>query len=608
MARILVADGDIDNRQAYVAILEKLGHEVIECNNGTSAIEEFDRGNFGLLLIDVKLDGLDGLEVCRRIRQTPSGLQLPIIMLSSAVAEPDIIACFNCGANDYISKPINPTILTVKLKNFLQLSSLHSSEYDMVKNHVIFLNRYEITKILGYGAHSVVFLAFDQATSTKVAVKLLNRNVVEQPLIRAYLDRVGKLKEIDSSRLLRIYDFGEHNGQIYLIMEYAPEGNLKKRITIRQMNEKEAIDLAIQIVEALIDLQKHHLCHLDIKPENILLHNNLYTLTDFGMTTPRQTSTMPLHKEIWSTAAYSAPENFEEIDGIDSKSDIYSLGVTLFEAITGDNPFMSDKPAVTMFRQVNLEAPSLDNLIRGVSHEFSSLIGDMLNKKQEERPSLDNLYRSLLEIRSAYENNEGKSLTFPTQEPLMDDNQTRLFLEMTRRTRHEAMKKIQREQDRRNKVYHNYVDRMAGNFFSFIMNRGTHTTLPIAAMCRYAIFVLGIAVFFNFIGYYCYGAFQQQDAGEKSHCKINTMCTRCDHIATKSIKTIRGDHCSKCGAPTGFLVLCKSCKKKYPWIPPETGKGVSYEKSLARLKEVQTCKYCSSTDISYVAPDKGGVR
>lgn len=170
-----------------------------------------------------------------------------------------------------------------------------------------------------------------------------------------------------------------------------------------KLPEKEVIKLGLDISKALVSLQQHGILHLDIKPENILNSNGTYKLTDFGIHQRQDTATIAINAEIWSTASFTSPETFIDQNKIGVKSDIYSLGVTLYLALTEDNPFMAAKANVSMFRQVNLQPSSLLDLEDKYSVELSVLLDMMLSKDPDQRPSPEELESTFSFISRCFE-------------------------------------------------------------------------------------------------------------------------------------------------------------------------------------------------------------
>ena len=592
MSRIIAADDDFALRHLYTTMLEQLGHEAVICADGQEAVTAFQQRPADLLILDVNMPVLDGLGACQEIRRLPEGVRVPIIIVSSNDSEEDIGAGFNAGANDYMLKPVRESILIAKLKNFLKTASLHRHEFDLVKNHIAFLDRYRIEKVLGYGAHSVVFLAEDLTDKKKTAVKLLNQNVSNGPTLQAMIEKVSRLQTMSSPHLLKIIDYGQCNDQIYLILEYASEGDLKKRLTISHFREAEAVKLARDIIAALRQLEVAGLCHLDIKPENILLSQaEGYKLADFGLVTARETATMPLHGELWSTISYAAPESFTEAVAGNIRSDIYSLGITLYEAVTGDNPFLSEKPSVTMFRQLNLTPSPLAGLSNRFSFEFSDLISAMLCKRAENRPSLENLESSFAYLDQCYSESEKPEQLGFAEEALPEEI-------VQTQTRHRSVRgKSHTSGDRPT-----FLDQLGEKAFTALghghggkkENHNWVPTLALAILC---------VVLFNFFGQMAFSAFSSNPATTEADLPVITVrCFSCGNTETVSAGDPDRIKCSKCGLKVGYAMKCTKCRYEFPWMPPAGSTDTDPAQMDAMVAKSRQCPSCQSSATTYLAP------
>ncbi|OGV39141.1 MAG: hypothetical protein A2020_13695 [Lentisphaerae bacterium GWF2_45_14] len=426
--RIIVADDSKLAMTFYEHILDYLGCEAVLCCNGREALDEFNKEPADLVILDIEMPVMSGLDACREIRKTPRGFTVPIVMVSSHEGEDEIVSGLNAGANDYMVKPVREAHLIAKLKTFLRVSSLHKKDIDMVRSSHLFAGRYRMEKLIGYGAHSVVFKAFDiQEEEKPVAVKILNERVFSEDIAHLFAETAGKIKEISCDNILSIYDFGQFGEQLYLVLEFAAHGDLAFILKKGTLSEYDAVKIMLDMVKALKELSLINILHLDIKPENILYDGKNYKLGDFGFTpSPDGGATIPVKKEIWGSAAYMAPEVITGEDSLSIKADIYSLGLTVFEALTGDNPFYSEKAAVSIFRQLNVLPPGLRAFGKNFSPALSDIIELMLSKNTAERPDLQEL-----------------ELTLPQLLELMEQKKSREDLDKARKEAEKNVKLLQ---------------------------------------------------------------------------------------------------------------------------------------------------------------------
>ncbi len=401
MARIIIAD-DSKGVVLYLSeIVKKLGHEPIQCSNGKEAVVSFIEQRADLLILDNMMPSMSGLDVCRSIRKMPDGVHIPIIIVSGYISEENIMEGLNAGASDYLAKPIAETHLVAKIKTYLRTHSLCGNDFDIVRRQGLILKRYQIKRFLGYGPHSVVFLAEDQAMENRlVAVKLLHENEIVKEISKTFIDTARQFTKLESGDILKIYDYGDFSGRPFLVQEFAPDGDLAGILKRRPLNQAEAIRLAIEISRALKYLHAANILHLDVKPENIMIFKDRQKLGDFGVSSiARKVGYVPVEQNIWGSLLYSPPEVIDRAKEISGKSDIYSLGVVLYEALTGGNPFESEMFGITMSRQVSFNPPPIIEHHAGFSKGFSDLIQKMMHKKSEKRPYAVEVEKSLLLIK-----------------------------------------------------------------------------------------------------------------------------------------------------------------------------------------------------------------
>jgi len=406
MARIIVADDNLLIRKIYENTLQYMGHEYILCENGQIAYDEFCKDKTDLVILDMEMPIMNGLETCEKIRQLPEGISVPIIIVSAHEGEEDITRGLNAGANDYLIKPIKEAHLIAKLKSYLNVSALKDGDIHLVKKKVQLAGRYEFRRILGYGSNAVVFLAHDlQEGNVPVAIKLLKEDSEKESIVNAFFTTAEKVQRLNHPNILKIYHYGQFQQRLYVVLEYSPYGDLATMIKPAPFSESLLLKVALDIANGLSELSKNQLLHLDIKPENILIKDNQFKLADFGMVTERESATMPMNAGLWATMAYISPEYLTGDADLSIKSDIYSLGVTLYYAATGSNPFTSDKASVAMYNQLNLIPPAISDCVEDFSIPLSDLIQGMLNKNPEERPGIDELLSSLNELMPVAEYN-----------------------------------------------------------------------------------------------------------------------------------------------------------------------------------------------------------
>lgn len=412
MSRILIADDDKITHKIYKKIIEPLGHEVFSFYNGRDAVKFVEKEPVDLIMLDNVMPIMNGHEACSLIRELPNGMSIPIIIISADDTQDSIFSFLNAGANDYLLKPIKEPVLIAKLKNYLKTSSLNRNELIMLKDKEIVDGQYQVKKIIGYGKRSVVFLAEDISNSTKVALKIYNKAIINDFIIKRIKHIVENRKHKKLDNTLQIYRAGEYNDTCYVAMELAENGRDLAGILAQKgrLDEDEIINIAFDISKALCSFEKEGLLHLNIKPSNIIKHGGTYKLCDFGIIS-NEPGCLTFSFDDWCTPAYASPEFINKPSTVDIKSDIYSLGLILYEAFIGDNFYDDDKASTVMFRQTFIRPTPLIDINVFASVEISVLLNIMLEKQPGRRPGIAKLHDVLHFIGQTAESTV-KSLTY----------------------------------------------------------------------------------------------------------------------------------------------------------------------------------------------------
>ena len=415
MPKIIVADDSRAQLAIYKCMIEEMGHKVFCCKDGREALDKFAEFGADLLILDVNMPELDGIQACRELRKNPLGISVPVIIVSSNDKEDDISSGLASGANDYLAKPIKNAELKAKIGAHLSGSMIGAlADADVLEKYQTKIaGRYTIVSRLGSGSHSSVYLALDEKeSSAKVALKLFNNEVSRnKDLLDAIIVRLKEFSALKDEHIIRIFDYGVFQNRPYCVMEHADGGDLREYSKKTPLTESEAVSVALDMIKALQCLEKNKMRHLDIKPENIMMHGMRFKLADFGIIIERATSTLPVNAEFWSSAAYMPPEILSGGSGASVKSDIYSLGVTLYQLISGKNPFVLETPSASMYKQMNETPPHLNSEFKSISRIFSDAVARMLDKNPEARPTLNDLEYAFLHVARKTESPVVKSVS-----------------------------------------------------------------------------------------------------------------------------------------------------------------------------------------------------
>ena len=262
-------------------------------------------------------------------------------------------------------------------------------------------NRYVIEELLGQGGMSAVYRAMDPNLKRVVAIKIIHPHLSSDPdFVQRFEEEASGVAQLRHPRIIQVYDFNQDDGVYYMVLEFVPGENLQdhlKRLTDdeRKLPISKAIEYMIDVCEAVDYAHRRGMIHRDIKPANIMLSLlGEAILMDFGIAkivgSQRHTAT----GAVVGTAMYMSPEQIKG-ERPDQRTDIYSLGVTLFEMASGRPPFKADSAMTLMMMHINDPVPDPKKLNPDVPDDLAAVIHKALAKNPDER------YQSAAEMASA---------------------------------------------------------------------------------------------------------------------------------------------------------------------------------------------------------------
>jgi len=246
---------------------------------------------------------------------------------------------------------------------------------------------YLIEKELGQGGMGTVYLAKDTGLNRNVALKILRADLSHDPeFARKFLEEVEVTASLAHPNIIRVFTLGEHEGRLYLVMEHLDEPTLEQRMEQQgKIPERQVLEIGLGIASALqFAHEETGLIHRDIKPGNILFgRGDIPKLADFGLAAGAR-SALGQQDEIWGTPYYVSPERLMR-EPEDIRSDIYSLGATLYHAMAGRPPFEAETAEEVARRHLSDRSPPLRSFCAEAQEQTVLTLDKCLAKKLESR-------------------------------------------------------------------------------------------------------------------------------------------------------------------------------------------------------------------------------
>ena len=318
--------------------------------------------------------------------------------------------------------------------------------------------RYEVLKRVGSGGMADVYMAKDHKLNRNVAVKVLKSEYVEdEKFLKKFETEAQAVARLSHPNIVNIYDVGMEDGINYIVMELAEGITLKEYIRKKgYLSPKETVEISTQIASAISHAHKNHIIHRDIKPQNILVSDTgIIKVTDFGIAKATSSNTVTSTATAMGSVHYISPEQAKG-RFCDEKSDIYSLGITMYEMVTGHVPFDHENGVTIALMHLQNEITPPSQIRDGIPDSLEKIILKCTMKKPEERyQTADDL---IADLRLVFEDASGGYVGVV---PAIDDSPTIMIdqNELTQRINTPKKdQKIQQEEPLKDEEQNAYLD------------------------------------------------------------------------------------------------------------------------------------------------------
>lgn len=274
------------------------------------------------------------------------------------------------------------------------------------------IGRYIIKAELGRGGMATVYHAHDPLFEREVALKVLPREMLHDPQFRSRFEREIKMvASLEHPSIVPVYDVGDEDGQPYFVMRFMTGGSLSDLIKQGQFSIKDTAIIISKIAQGLAYAHRKGIIHRDLKPDNVLFDENGEPfISDFGIAKLAESGSNLTGSGVIGTPAYMSPEQAQGTQ-VDGRSDVYGLGVIIYQMLTGQQPYSADTPMGVVLKHITEPVPEILKLIPDMPAEVDDLIKTALAKDKNKR------YENTIELAKALNKiglgDEG-NLTFST--------------------------------------------------------------------------------------------------------------------------------------------------------------------------------------------------
>lgn len=237
-------------------------------------------------------------------------------------------------------------------------------------------DRYQIIKAIGEGGMANVYLAYDTILDRNVAVKVLRGDLAgDEKFVRRFQREALSASSLTHPNIVEVYDVGEDNGQFYIVMEYVEGRQLKNLIKKRgKLTLSEVVDIMLQITDGMSVAHDSYIIHRDIKPQNIMiLENGLVKIMDFGIAMAMNATQLTQTNSVMGSVHYLPPEQANG-KGATLQSDIYSMGIVMYELLTGSLPYRGDNAVEIALKHLKESIPSIREKLPNVPQSIENII------------------------------------------------------------------------------------------------------------------------------------------------------------------------------------------------------------------------------------------
>ncbi len=356
--KVLIAEDNAVARKVLEKQVTGWGYEPIVVEDGEKAWQALQPDDAPrLAILDWLMPGMDGIEICRRIKEDNERPFTYVIMLSGQDSDEDIVAGLDAGADDYLTKPAVPNVLRSRLLAAGRIvQAVPPKEWTTPR-----VSGYDVKRLLGKGAFATVWEATEESTGRTVALKIIRADLATHEVLGRFEREIKLMRKLHHANIADVYESNSGSSQCYYAMEYIDGCTLDTFTKVQKPKALRLLQLIAQVCDALDYAHQRGIVHRDLKPSNIMVtREKIPKVVDFGLSKAIFRSDAELDPSqsligsVVGTPLFMAPEQARgENDKIDGRTDVYVLGVLLYVLFVRRHPFsISNKNRWQMVHEV----------------------------------------------------------------------------------------------------------------------------------------------------------------------------------------------------------------------------------------------------------------
>jgi CheY-like chemotaxis protein len=432
---IFIVDDNPGNLALLAGILREAGYRVRAANDGPQALAAVAARPPDVVMLDIHMPGMNGYEVCRRLKADPATRDVPVVFISALDGVLDKVQAFAEGGVDYVTKPFEPAEVVARIENQLRTLRLrrelegHKVDLERRNRELALRNaellhaqrrtqevfmalaealpgteldgKLRLEEKIGAGGFGVVYRATHLSLGSSVAVKVLRPSPSNETpeAVARFRAEADSLRRLDHPNAVAVLDFGRSSaGTPYLVMELLSGETLRNELRrCGRLTPQRCCAVLAPVCDVLAAAHSLRIVHRDVKPGNIFLHRppegEIVKVLDFGIAkllgdAAGEAEDVTLTADVVGTPEYIAPERVEGA-AYDGRSDVYSVGVVLYEMLAGRAPFerRGEGAYSVALMHVRREAAPLRSVNPDVPASLERVVALAMCKDPDERPT-----------------------------------------------------------------------------------------------------------------------------------------------------------------------------------------------------------------------------